>query len=103
MLPGWCPAKVGAPPVRERTKTVQVFHISYGNERNSLGVSVNFESLIMFSTAAYHLVQTFKTRCLPNSISHSFIRCFVPSGSHRVEPLGGSGCGSSFALQDLNQ
>nr|XP_020470960.1 uncharacterized protein LOC109968787 [Monopterus albus] len=23
--------------------------------------------------------------------------------SHRVEPLGGSGCGSSFALQDLNQ
>ncbi|TKS87982.1 hypothetical protein D9C73_022106 [Collichthys lucidus] len=23
--------------------------------------------------------------------------------SHRVEPIGGSGCGSSFALQDLNQ
>lgn len=31
---------------------------------------------------------------------HRFIRCFVPSGSHRVEPVGGSGCGSSFALQD---
>ncbi|KAG7216792.1 hypothetical protein INR49_021190 [Caranx melampygus] len=23
--------------------------------------------------------------------------------SHRVEPIGGSGCGSNFALQDLNQ
>lgn len=34
---------------------------------------------------------------------HSFIGCFVPSGSHRVEPVGGSRCDSSFALQDLNQ
>lgn len=31
---------------------------------------------------------------------HRFSRCFVPSGSRRVEPVGESGCGSSFALQD---
>lgn len=47
-------------------------------------------------------VQTFQTSCLLNKIS-SFIRCFVPSGSHRVGPVGGSWCGSSFALQDLNK
>lgn len=28
---------------------------------------------------------------------HRFIRWFVPPGCHRVEPAGGSGCGSSLA------
>lgn len=62
-----------------------------------------FHKVHTSSHACDPLVQTFPTCCLLNCTSYSFIRCFVPSGSHRIEPLGGSGCGSSFALQDLNQ
>lgn len=132
--PGWCHARVRAPPVRERKRKVQTLHTSYENGRRFLAVSVNLMllhknpqyyyhkkfffcvSLTIFESTQGQLhiqsphlthctllpVHTLSTSCLFSRI-YSFIVCFFPSGSHRVEPVGGSGCGSSFALQDLNQ
>lgn len=75
----------------------------FGRECQCGAFDYVFDKVHTSSHTCDPLVQTFKTCCLFNRVSYSFIRCFVPSGSHRVEPVGGSGCGSSFALQDLNQ
>lgn len=45
MQPGWCPARVRAQPVSERTRKAPVLYTSYGNERSYLGVSVNLMRL----------------------------------------------------------
>lgn len=98
----------GDAPIRERRRrrNVQGSHISYGKGRISLGVSVNPTTFSLSQSGCTphpNHITHLKSCCLLNSRIYSFTRCFVPLGSHRVEPLGGSGCGSSLALQDLSQ
>lgn len=127
MQPGRCRVRVRTPPARERTRGL--VHASYGNGKNDLGVSdaslqkKKKESALLLSqchciwahvSESTHYVELvvmsqIHVTILPPHLFyllfvqqnlHRFIRCFAPSGSHRVEPVEGRGCGSSFALQD---
>lgn len=114
MQPGWCPA----PQNKGRTK--EVLLCSYGNERNDLGVSVTpykWSSFTGSSPYREHTVTGARSAVRVTS-SHTCVTLAcanlpvidtvlsavsLPLGSHRVEPEGGNRCGSTFALQDLNQ